>query len=380
MKKLIYLVLILSLFPDCGLKEEKIEKIIIDGVTHIKNPEKPLKGTVLLDIEKTLEINPYEFEEVGLKGFDFVRDDNGNVILFSSTIVEAQRFNSKGEYLGSLVRKGRGPGEFPDRQFFRACFMNNEIWATGNMKLAKYDRSGQFLDERKIGYYPEIIVNDDTFFIRKDSSIDKFSSVQKIFLVNLSSDKAGEISTIPFFEASNVGWIRIKGGGFWAPWATPGIEFLYDRKNQKVFVTLNTEYKIYVKNLKGETLYIIEKSYTRMKLSSKAKKKLLSLIFRSEPIDPAVLAAFPDKLVAVKDIKILPKGYLAVYRVAAPEVFEIDVFDPEGRYVYILKPPQGISLEKVKFHSRGFAVVTEKEDMLVYVDYKIKNLPDIFQN
>jgi hypothetical protein len=46
----------------------------------------------------------------------------------------------------------------------------------------------------------------------------------------------------------------------------------------------------------------------------------------------------------------------------------------------MLKPPQGISLEKVKFHSRGFAFVMEKEDMLVYVDYKINNLPDIFQN
>jgi len=169
MNKLRIFILILWLFVYLGCggngNREGIEINNIDGVVHIRNPGKPLKGIVLLGIEKYLEINPYQFEEVGLRGFYFVRDTDGEVILFNSNITEAQRFNHEGEYLGSLVRKGQGPGEFPDRSGFKVCFMNKQIWATGNLKLAKYGKDGRFLSEKKLGYRPEVLVDDNRFFI-----------------------------------------------------------------------------------------------------------------------------------------------------------------------------------------------------------------------
>jgi len=62
------------------------------------------------------------------------------------------------------------------------------------------------------------------------------------------------------------------------------------------------------------------------------------------------------------------------------ETVEVDIFDQEGRYVYIMKPPQGVSLDWVKFYNFGFAIKETKEDGLeVYAEYKIKNLPDIFR-
>jgi hypothetical protein len=357
--------------------KDKFEIKTIDGVRHIMNPKEPMKGIVQLELEKILEIDPYLYEDVKLKGFDFARDSNGNVILFNPNIVEAQRFNNKGEYLGSLVRKGQGPGEFPDFSFFKVHFMNDQIWATGNLKLAKYDKNAHFLSESKIGYRPQIIIDENTFFVI-NSQQDKHGLFVKILLINLSSAKTNKASTISFFQASNVGMIKMKGGGFDAPYVTPRIDFSYDHKNKKLFAALNTEYKIYVKNLKGEILFIIERPYKKVRLSSKDKKKLLAAVFRPGPVEPSALSACPDKLVAIKDIKILPKGYIAVYRITSPEVFEVDVFDPDGRYIYIMEPPPGTSLENVKFHSRGFATIVEKEDKLVYVDYKIKNLPEIF--
>jgi hypothetical protein len=43
----------------------------IDGVVHILNPAEPIKGVVRLQAENTLEINPYEYEEVHLRYFRF---------------------------------------------------------------------------------------------------------------------------------------------------------------------------------------------------------------------------------------------------------------------------------------------------------------------
>ena len=106
MKKIILLISILSLIVYCGPKQEKAEKIMEDGIVHIKNPEKPIKGTVLLDIEKTREINPYKLEEVGFRKFRFVRDADGEVILLGINQTEVHRFAHNGDYLSSLIRKG----------------------------------------------------------------------------------------------------------------------------------------------------------------------------------------------------------------------------------------------------------------------------------
>jgi len=92
-----------------------------------------------------------------------------------------------------------------------------------------------------------------------------------------------------------------------------------------------------------------------------------------------MLSVYPDTLVSIKQLKILPGGYLAVYRISGPKVIEIDVFDNEGKYLYVLKPPAGISLENAEFYDFGFATMEMTEDEFqVYVEYKITNLPDIF--
>jgi hypothetical protein len=114
MKKLIFLVLILSLFIYCGPKQGKVEKVMVDGVAHIMNPETPLKGTVLLDVEKTREINPYIHEEVDLAYFDHVRDTDAEVILFNpnkgSAIMEST--------WGAWFEKARDPVSFLICRFF----------------------------------------------------------------------------------------------------------------------------------------------------------------------------------------------------------------------------------------------------------------------
>jgi len=381
MKKIIYLVLVLSLFFYCGPKQKEVEKIMEEGVAHIKNPKKPLRGEVILDVKRTLEINPYQFEEVRLGWFDFIRDTDGEVILFNPNKTEAQRFNRDGEYMGSLVRKGQGPGEFPEMQGFSVCFMNNQIWATGSMKFAKYDKSGQFLYERKLGYLPTVFVDENTFFIRKRERNEE-EWLEKVSLVNLSLDKDGESSIVGFFQEENLGMIQSKDRRsiFVDSWGTPYIYSVYDQENQKLYVGLNTEYKIYVKNLKGETMHVIERPYKNVKVNLDDKKELLSWALRNES-SKWMLSVYPDTLVAIKDIKTLPKGYLAVYRVSGVRTFEVDVFDPEGRFVYIMKPPQGVSLERAKFYGFGFSTTETTEDGFeIYVEYKIKNLSEIFRN
>lgn len=381
MKKLIYLILALSLLFCCVPKEGKVERVIVDGVTHIKNPEKPLKGTIVLEMEKTREINPYTFEEVGLRQFRFARDTDGEAILSGINQAEADRFSPHGEYLGSLVQKGQGPGEFLDFMGFQVDFMNSQIWATGMHKLAQFDKNGQFIREKKLGFHPEIVVDDNLFFVDK-KRLSPEESEQKIILVDLSSEGPKAKKETVFYQAENVGMIWDSGSenrGLMEDWATPYILISYDKEDRKAYVALNTEYKIHVKNLKGETLYVIEKLHKNVKVGLDDKKDILSHYLERGESSQWMLSVYPDTLVAIKQLKILPGGYLAVYRISGPKVIEIDVFDNEGKYLYVLKPPAGVSLENAEFYDFGFATTEMTEDEFqIYVEYKIINLPDIF--
>ena len=91
-----------------------------------------------------------------------------------------------------------------------------------------------------------------------------------------------------------------------------------------------------------------------------------------------MLDAYPDRFVAVLKIAPLPNGYLAVFRVSGPAMFEIDVFSPKGEYLYALIPPPDVKMNSISFFSTGFATVEEAEDYNVYREYRINNLPEIF--
>ena len=71
MKKLIYLALILSLLLCCGPKQDKVERLIEDGVEVVINHLEPYKvedrtSTLTLEQEMTIDTEKDEVAEIGL--------------------------------------------------------------------------------------------------------------------------------------------------------------------------------------------------------------------------------------------------------------------------------------------------------------------------
>lgn len=171
MKKICFvigLLIILLIFGCDGNDTElQVKKEMVDGIVHLVKPEKPLNGSITLEIEKIREINPYDTEDFGLRWIDFKRNIDGEVIFFTQTGSEVHRFNPDGKYLGNLIRHGQGPGEFSKGQFLNPFFVNNQLYVTGGQKLAKFEKNGNFINERKTGQYPQIFVDENRFFIRE---------------------------------------------------------------------------------------------------------------------------------------------------------------------------------------------------------------------
>lgn len=376
--KFFYLSLILIVvLSGCKKTEEETVQIeVIDGIPHVMNPELPIKGTILLEVEKGLEIDPYKYEKIGMRNYNHVRDEDGEVILFDSNQSEAHRFDGRGNYLGNLVRLGQGPGEFRQYAGLRIHYMNDQIWATGYPKWAKYDKNGQYLGEQKLEMMPEIFVDAHRCIATQSQTIDGDTEQRRVEVVDLSAqeDKKGEIN---LYEDTRE-WIIRKGRSAFADdWATPNIYYDYSAYSQNVFIALSLNYEIYVKDLEGKILHVIDRPYENVKVGPQEKEILADWALQRES-SKWILDAYPDSLVAVKSLKALPRGYLAVYRVSGPKMFEIDVYDAKGRFVYILKVPDEISMEEARFYDFGFSTLETRDDFRFYVEYKIRNLPEIF--
>lgn len=119
MKKLIYLGLILSLFSYCGHKQERVDKIIEDGVEVVLNRLEPykIKGeptTFSLEKEFTIDTERNDIAEFGLADVDsFTVDLDGNIYILSPKSGEKVvfKFDWNGNFVMSFGQKGQGPGE-----------------------------------------------------------------------------------------------------------------------------------------------------------------------------------------------------------------------------------------------------------------------------
>lgn len=157
MKKLIYLVLILSIFLYCAPKQEKIERIIEDGVEVVVNHLEPyqIKGeptTLILEEEFVIDTERDEIAEIGLTdiyGFDV--DSGGNIYLFKPPWRKDNlicKFNRSGEFIISFGRKGQGPGEV-QRPSYQRITNKDEIPIVDvhACKFLLFDSNGDLINE-----------------------------------------------------------------------------------------------------------------------------------------------------------------------------------------------------------------------------------------
>ncbi len=358
---------------------------MIGGVAHVMNPAEPLKGRFPLDVEPVLTIDPYEHPEVGLPSIWFCRAADGNVILYSLNKIEAHRFSPDGKYLGPLGRKGQGPGEFP--QAFNAAFFDGSIYGFATTKMIQFDIEGRFVRETALKIRPDGIVGADRY-LNMTQVYDGNDHTSILQLVRFNPAKSGDERVTELLKGKNLGAIKKPGSaaGFAGErWGTPNFVTASDALEKRIYTCLNTEYKIDVRDDLGRALFVIERPYQNVRIT----KKDVDFLFRSQfeaygykPNDPSfgwIRDEYPSRLVAILALFPLPNGHLAAYRVTKPMEFEIDVFDREGRYLFAVIPPSGIRMFNIQYHLLGFSVIELKDDLYVYREYRVKNLPDVFE-
>lgn len=348
-----------------------------DKAPRVLNPARPPQGRIVLEVERTRTIDPYEQPEVGIKHMQFLRDSTGEVILYDPNQAEAHRFDPVGAYLGPLTKAGQGPGEFSPMMGYSPHFSDRGIWVFGGRKAALFDRAGKLLGDKSLRNWCEAPVDDGHFLARDTTVAENKDQIRILKLVAFGLEST-EVP-VELFRAANVGIIRNPSGqgGFGDQWGTPNIFAAGDPEGRHILCGLNTEYRIWIKDYEGRDIRIVEKEYKNIPVSRGDVEKVLSWAPRNDGMK-WIFDAYPSHFVAVFRIAILPKGHWAVFQVTGPKMFEIDVFDRAGNCLQSLVPPAGVKMEEAQFFASGFAVIEEADDSFVYREYRIKNVPAIF--
>lgn len=157
MKKLFFLIIISSFFIFCGPTQDKVDKIIEDGVEVVLNHLEPytLKGepsTFNLKEEFRIDTEMDKTAKIGLTDLRcFDVDSQGNIYLLKMGRGKGGdifKFDKTGKFISSFGIAGQGPGEFIYPRHLEID-IRGKLFITdqGKSKLIIFDSDGEFIKE-----------------------------------------------------------------------------------------------------------------------------------------------------------------------------------------------------------------------------------------
>jgi len=152
-KRILTIFLFLSIFMllfSCRVPKAEWKGTIeeVNGVTVITNPDEPLYGELVFDLEEDLSIgreddDNYMFFQI----IDIKVDGDGNIYVFERGNMRVQKFDRDGNFLCTIGRQGEGPGEYQRPIELLLADQRAIIGVKDMMKLILFDKDGNYLDK-----------------------------------------------------------------------------------------------------------------------------------------------------------------------------------------------------------------------------------------
>jgi hypothetical protein len=176
--KIILVVLFLSAFillVSCEKQKAEWKGIVeeVDGVTIVKNPNKPYYGELNLDLEEDLVIGREDDENYQFyRAYDLAVDSGDNIYVADGGNRRIQKFDKNGNYVLTIGRKGQGPGEFTGISDILIDEQDN-LYVLGGRRIQIFNSSGEYLN----GFVLENSISN--FFLDSDGFIFAISSMRE---------------------------------------------------------------------------------------------------------------------------------------------------------------------------------------------------------
>jgi hypothetical protein len=303
MKKLCFLIFLLSIFLSCKSSQEKVDIITEDGVEVVLNHRQPyvLRGEPsTLTLKKILSIDTEEDSTAATGVTDihsFDVDSTGSIYLLVPPKGPGElifKFSGAGEFLTSFGRMGQGPNEmeYPNQIQITS---GDEVWVieSPKNKYHVFSRDGTPVAEKspRLGFESMLPLRNETFLIGRlvtgDMTVKYFP-----FIIGLFSSTLEMIKELDRFDSvpnRNIAALLPEK-------IVNGIEFIFlaQVRADRIFVgNSGRGYEILVYDLSGGLIRKIRKEYIPVRVSEEYKREYLKPYEESMP-DYAKKIYFPE--------------------------------------------------------------------------------------
>ena len=332
--KRIALIVIVILSCFCGLKQEKVEKILEDGVEVIINHREPYRlkeepSNLIFEELFKVDTEMDETAETGLTDIsEFNVDSSGNLYFANYQNPESYyfKFDKTGKFVSAFGKKGQGPGEIQTTGGFVINHLDEiEVFDYGNKKLHVFNGEGELVRDVPISFvfHRAISLRNGNYLIGKDIADLNGEYLFQIPLVLYRPDFS-EIKELDRMRIPNYVKSKKRRGDQQI--------FVFDISDENIFIgNEERNYEIWIYDFQGNLKRKIRKDYKKVKIPDVYKQNKLA---KMKPQQKIVLY-FPDYFPPFFNFAVDEQGRLFVltYEQDDNSFNYIDIFNPDGVYV-----------------------------------------------
>ena len=335
----------------CGQKSERGFSVETkDGIEYAHNSKTPLHQDATVVFEEDLSIEPVD-EKGNIRIYSptrFAVDESGNIFICDYRDSSVKVFDSHGQFVRTIGRKGSGPGEFETvgRVY---CLPDGKLMMLdlGLRRGSLFSNEGRFISSHKFlrpGY--NVFFSTESFYVREETVVemDKTPKGWKTTLFIKAYDYKGEeIFSYGEFKESQSAFIDEEGRRFTytRPYDVESV-LAGDQKNKWLYHCLSDQYIIEVFDHEGRLFRKIDRPYNRIPVTEQDKKRYLEGFHASSERDVALIeknTEMPKLKPVCERMLVDDEGRVWVESNEKKEengqtLTAYDIFDENGRYLY----------------------------------------------
>ena len=348
--------------------------------SDIQNRDKPAKGDWDFRLEKVCEVDKVGPDVFG-RPFTLRAAEDGRLYLFDMKNDQNYILDNNGAFITAFGRSGQGPGELIGQE--RTFLIGDKLAIIDRKGIQYFSRDGEYLKttgQEKLRRPSQIVISENEFIAFPVTGIGAAQGRGEVYYCNLNTDvekKIGEfsLSQAGVGQAGNT-VIDIIVIGF-----SPLLAACYE--GDRLYWGASHSYQIHISDLEGRTLggFSVDRKAKRVSESFKRK------FFRGMNLPPEMVASiaksFANRLTHFHQIEV-HDGLVYVFvpdldlEQGKARIAQIDIFSPEGRYLYRahLDLGKGLThlfspLSNICFRNGClYAVCVREDDTVVLVKYR----------
>jgi hypothetical protein len=361
----------------CGPKQDKVEKIVEDGVEVVINHLEPYRirgelSTFELEKEVTVDTEREDLAELGIsriRSADVDRD--GNVYFISNA--QIFKFDSQGSFIQTIGQEGKGPGEIHRAGELRLTVDQKiSIYDAGNRKFLFFNKDGsltkEIKDTSKISVFGGAMCLDNGNFLFEEIEFDPEGKEMSYHLIIL--DEAFDKIKALDGKVTRENPLQSARYNLFDPY------FSYQITEDRIYLVNPQQevLEIELYNLQGELLKKIKKQSRKIKIPEEYKQKIINSMREGSMWDLLkdkvyIQENFPSfKFLYVDDEgRILVETY---EKGENPDEYMLDIFNSDG--VLIGRKSLKEALGRKLKNNRMYCAYEKESGYQELVVYKMK--------